>query len=101
MGEVNRYTFYDKTKRLIASPPDTLSCHKKGLDPYDVPNLMAVVITSNNKLNGLYIDPEDRRHYVAWSEAEKPPTGYFKPLWKWMHEEGGQQAVLGYLQGLE
>jgi hypothetical protein len=66
-----------------------------------VPNVMAVVITSNNKLNGLYIPADDRRYYVAWSKSEKQPKEYFKPLWEWMHGGGGKQAIVGYLQRLD
>jgi Family of unknown function (DUF5906) len=98
LGDVDRYKFYDNCKRFIAAPPDNLPCNKKGIESYSVPNVMAVVITSNNKLSGLYIDPDDRRHYVAWSAAEKESPAYFESLWNWMLEGGGKQAVLGYLQ---
>jgi hypothetical protein len=98
---INRYDFYEKSKRLIAGPPDTLPCRKLYQGRYYVPNVLAVVITSNNKLNGLHIDPEDRRYYVAWSKAEKNPTAYNKKIWEWMREKGGKQAVLGYLRHLE
>jgi hypothetical protein len=100
-GGVDRYAFYENSKRLIAAPPNTLPCRKMYLGRYYVPNVMAVAITSNNKLNGLYIHPEDRRYYVAWSKAEKPAKGYFKPLWEWMRKGGGKESVLGYLQRLD
>jgi len=100
LGDVDRYKFYESSKRFIAAPPDTLPCNRKYLASYDVPNVMAVVITSNNKLSGLYIEPDDRRHYVAWSTAEKQPSSYFDRLWNWL-QDGGKQAVLGYLQRLD
>jgi hypothetical protein len=100
-GGVDRYAFYENSKRLIAAPPDTLPCRKMYLGRYYVPNVMAVVITSNNKLNGLYIDPDDRRHFVAWSAAEKRGEAHWRPLWHWMHEGGGKQAALGYLKRLD
>ena len=31
-------------------------------------NLCGVVITTNNKTNGLFLTADDRRHYVTWSE---------------------------------
>jgi hypothetical protein len=74
LGDVDRYKFYEHSKRFIAAPPDTLPCNRKYHSAYNVPNAMGVVITSNNKLSGLYIDPDDRRHYVAWSDAEKQPS---------------------------
>jgi hypothetical protein len=100
LGDVDRYKFYEHAKRFIAAPPDTLPCNRKYLAAYNVPNVMGVVITSNNKLSGLYIDPDDRRHYVAWSNAEKQPAAYFDALWAWM-EGGGKNAVIGYLQRLD
>ncbi len=100
-GGVDRYEFYQKSKRIIAAPPDTLPCRKMYLGNYYVPNVMAVVITSNNKLNGLFIDPDDRRHYVAWSSTERQPDSYFNPLWDWIDNGGGKQAVLGYLRRLD
>ncbi len=102
LGDENRYSFYETTKPLIAGPPDTLTCNLKGIRPYEVPNVMSVVITTNNKLNGLYLPPDDRRHYVAWSPLpEKPGDAYFDPLWDWMLDCGGKAAVLGYLQRLD
>jgi hypothetical protein len=100
-GGIDRYAFYESSKRLIAAPPDTLPCRKMYLGRYYVPNIMAVAITSNNKLNGLYIHPDDRRYYVAWSKVEKAPTSYFDHLWDWMLTGGGKEAVLGYLQRLD
>jgi hypothetical protein len=100
LGDVDRYKFYESSKRFIAAPPDTLTCNRKYLAAYDVPNVMAVVITTNNKLSGLYIELDDRRHYVAWSTAERPPATYFDNLWGWLRE-GGKQAVFGYLRRLD
>jgi hypothetical protein len=101
MGDENRYSFYEATKPLIAGPPDTLRCNLKGQTPYSVPNVMAVVITTNNKLSGLYLPADDRRHYVTWSPAERPSTDYFDHLWDWMDNRGGKEAVVGYLQRLD
>ena len=100
LGDVDRYKFYESSKRFIAAPPDTLPCNRKYLAPYNVPNVMAVIITTNNKLSGLYIEPDDRRHYVAWSTAEKRSASYFDRLWNWL-QEGGKEAVMGYLLRLD
>lgn len=100
LGDGDRYKFYESCKRFIAAPPDTLPCNRKYMASYNVPNVMAVVITSNHKLSGLYIDPDDRRHYIAWSTAEKRPATYFDYLWAWMLG-GGKQAVMGYLLRLD
>jgi hypothetical protein len=36
-----------------------------------VPNVCNVVITTNHKLDGLYLPENDRRHFMAWSERTK------------------------------
>jgi|ERR1700733_8741524 len=101
-GGVDRYDFYERSKRLIAAPPDMISCRKMYQGAYSVPNVMAVVITSNNKLSGLYIEPGDRRHYVAWSKAEKAPDSYFEALLvmdahrRRSGGHGGLSEALGY-----
>ena len=100
MGDADKFKLYDTMKRYIAAPPDTLTCNLKHQAAYDVPNVMGVVITSNRKLNGLYLDPDDRRHYVAWSSAERQTPAYYEKLVHWL-EHGGKQAVYGYLMALD
>ena len=70
LGEVNRYSFYDHMKAYTAAPPDVLRCDEKNVKEYAVLNVCAVITTTNHK-DGLYLPPDDRRHYVAWSEATK------------------------------
>ena len=101
LGDSDRYKFYDHCKELIAGPPDTLRCNKKGLGAYYVPNVMGIVFTSNNKLNGLYIDADDRRHFVAWSAVSKREDNYYAHLADWLNMKGGKQAVVGYLRRLD
>jgi hypothetical protein len=98
---IDRRDFYERSKNLTTAPPETVSCRKMYQGAYAVPNVMAVVITSNNKLNGLHIDPDDRRYYVAWSKAAKQSDEYFNPLWSWMLAGGGREAVVGYLRRLD
>jgi len=97
LGDFDRYKFYEHGKRFIAAPPDTLRCNLKYLGAYNVPNVMGVIITSNHKLAGIYLDPDDRRHYVAWSSAEPQPSSYYDALWHWM-ENGGKSALVGFLR---
>ena len=65
-------------------------------------NLVGVLITTNNKMNGLYLPHDDRRHYVAWSalkEADLSP-GYFNNLWDW-YAEGGLDHVAAFLRAYD
>jgi hypothetical protein len=99
LGDVDRYAFYDHMKVYTAAPPDVLRCDEKNVREYAVPNVCGVVITTNHKTDGLYLPADDRRHYVAWSEAtrEQFPTDYWTRLYGW-YESGGHGHVAAYLQ---
>jgi hypothetical protein len=98
LGEVNRYSFYEHTKVLIASPPETLWCDEKYLRPYAVPNLCGVVFTTNHRQGGLYLPGDDRRHFVVWSEATRDEcdAAHFDSLYGW-YDAGGRAEVAEYL----
>ncbi|MBS0586372.1 MAG: hypothetical protein JSS37_00060 [Proteobacteria bacterium] len=101
LGEFNRYEFYEHSKAYIAAPPDTHQCNQKHAKAYPVFNLMGVIITTNHKTAGIYLPADDRRHYVAWSDARKEEfePDYFTGIWNWL-DEGGYDAVANYLQNL-
>jgi hypothetical protein len=90
VGEANRYGFYERTKTIIASPPETLRIDRKFVGTYRIPNVAGVIFTTNNRLNGLYLPPDDRRHFVAWSEAlpAEFSQDYFTGLYDWYFVEG-------------
>ena len=67
LGEINRYSFYEHCKPLIAAPPEVLRCDEKNIREYSVPNVTGVIITSNYLTDGCFLPADDRRHYVAWS----------------------------------
>lgn len=98
-GNISRYDFYEGTKTLMASPPETLTVMEKYLKRYDIMNLVGLIITTNNKMNGLYLPHDDRRHYVAWSPLQEVDfkAGYFAELWAW-YEAGGFDHVAAYLR---
>ena len=98
LGEVNRYAFYEHTKTLIAAPPEVLHCEQRYLQPYAVPNLCGVIFTTNHRHGGLYLPADDRRHFVAWSEATRADFGaaYWDRLYRW-YAAGGREEVAAYL----
>jgi hypothetical protein len=107
LGDINRYQFYEGTKTYAAAPPDVLRCNEKFVGHYYLPNVLGMIITTNYKATGLYLPPDDRRHYVAWSALKPPPDPetpegkvtkeYFDRIWKWYREEGGLDQVADYL----
>ena len=98
MGEVSRYELYEHMKSYLAAPPDMLSCNEKHLRQHDVLNCMGVIFTTNHLSSGIYLPAEDRRHYVAWSDA-KPQDfaeGYWDDIYAWFNS-GGDRHVAAFL----
>ncbi|XNO44982.1 primase-helicase family protein [Sinorhizobium meliloti] len=102
LGEVNRYAFYEHCKPLLAAPPDRLFIDEKNRPEYLIPNLCGVVIGSNYKTDGIYLPEDDRRHYVAASEAARTDfkEGYFEDLYRWFDKEGSGH-VAAYLRSVD
>jgi len=98
LGDVNRYTFYDRLKAYTAAPPDVLMCNQKHMQAFAVPNITSVIITTNYKQHGLFLLPDDRRHYVASSDRDKSDfsEGYWQELHDW-YDHGGKAHVAAYL----
>jgi hypothetical protein len=102
LGETSRYQFYDHMKACTAAPPDMLLIDEKFRAEYHVLNCVGIVYTTNHKTNGIYLPPEDRRHYVAWSECKKGDFGedYWNGLWDF-YNSGGDRHVAAYLRSLD
>jgi hypothetical protein len=102
LGEVNRFAFYDHTKRYVATPPGEIRVNEKHLREYDIVNCSGFIITTNHKTDGIYLPPDDRRHYVAWSNLRKEDFNpeYWNTLWGWYHS-GGFEDVAAYLAELD
>ena len=102
LGEVNRYAWHDHVKAYTAAPPDVLRVDEKNLREHNILNCCGVIITTNHKTDGIYLPPDDRRHYVAWCDLSKEDfaTGYWNSLWGW-YGNGGYHHVAAYLRELD
>jgi hypothetical protein len=102
LGEIDRYGFYEHMKTYTAAPPDVLRVDEKNIREHAIFNVVGVIITTNNKANGIYLPADDRRHYVAWSELTKDDFGedYWSNLWQW-YDAGGRAHVAAYLRTLD
>jgi len=102
LGEIDRFAFYEATKTLIAAPPDTLRVNPKYVPPYYVLNVTGVIITTNHKVGGLFLPPDDRRHFVAWSTVEPGAfdAAYWAGYWARL-DAGGADAVADHLRALD
>ena len=99
LGDVNRFTLYERAKTLMASPPDVLRCNEKHLRQHYIVNVTGVIITTNHKTDGIFLPADDRRHYVAWSLLTKEDFApdYWVKFWHW-YECGGFEHVAAFLQ---
>ncbi len=102
LGEVDRFAFYDHMKTFTAAPPDVLRVDEKHLREYAVFNVCGVIITTNHKSDGIYLPADDRRHYVAWSDAQREDFSpkYWTDLYSW-YELAGNRHVSAYLSTLD
>lgn len=96
--DINPFDFYEATKTLIASPPDVHRVDEKNIPEHSVLNVTGVILTTNHLVGGLYLPPEDRRHYFAWSRCIKEEmVGPCTALWAW-YAAGGLANVVSYLR---
>lgn len=102
LGDVDRYAFYEHMKTYTAAPPDVLRVDEKHAREHSIFNVVGIIITTNNKLDGIYLPPDDRRHYVAWSDMTKEQfhEQYWTDLWAW-YNSGGRENVAEYLRCLD
>jgi hypothetical protein len=102
-GELSRFEAYDASKTYIAAPPDTLRVNEKYLREHYVFNCCSVIITTNYKTDGIYLPADDRRHYVAWSDAKREDfsKAYWNKLWGWYKKGSGFEAIAAYLAALD
>jgi hypothetical protein len=98
LGEMDRYKFYEHTKGYLAAPPDVIRVDEKNRREHYVANVCGCVITTNYKTDGLYLPADDRRHYVAWSDATREmfDSDYWTRLYAW-YADGGIGHVIAYL----
>jgi hypothetical protein len=99
LGDVSRYAWYEQLKPYTAAPPDVLRVDEKNVREYNIINCVGIIITTNHKCDGIFLPPDDRRHYVAWSERTKDDftPKYWNEIYHWYQHEGGNQNVTAYL----
>lgn len=98
----NRYMLYEHMKTYMAAPPKVLLCDMKYMPSMNILNICGVIITTNHKTNGIYLPADDRRHYVAWSDALVTDfeSDHWGKLYRW-YAAGGLQHVAAYLRSYD
>jgi hypothetical protein len=102
LGDSDRFAFYDHTKTYIAAPPDVLRVDEKFTRETQALNCLLLLITTNDRTSGIYLPPDDRRHFVVWSPLSKEDfsEGYWRRLWGW-YASGGIGHVVAHLRALD
>ena len=79
----DRFKFYDMTKDWAASPPETLRVSDKNVRPYQIQNVVLPIYSTNHKTDGMFWPPEDRRHFMAWSDRKRADfeTDHWRTYW--------------------
>ena len=97
-----RFHFYERTKDWFAAPPETLMIRDLWIKQHPMFNLVGPIVTTNHLTDGLYLPPEDRRYYVAWSDRrpEEFTEQYWNDLWNW-YQDGGLEHAARYLATLD
>jgi hypothetical protein len=99
-SNLSRFEMYEICKDLAAAPPLALECNEKHKGQYPVANVLRLILTTNHQVDGLYMDPNDRRHYCAWSDAPKMTEADANAIYAW-YENGGLDAVAHFLRTLD
>jgi len=102
LGDVDRYQFYEHVKTYAAAPPDVLRIDEKNLREHTIPNIVGLVMTTNHAVTGMYLPPDDRRHFVAVSTVDRSEfdQDYFNRIHKWF-AAGGMGHVAAYLRSID
>ena len=82
--------------------PTCCAWTKRTSRTHPIVNVLAGIITTNHRTDGLYLPADDRRHFVLWSDATKEDPDfagdYWKNLWGWYYGEGGIENVAAFLK---
>jgi hypothetical protein len=101
-GDYDRYALDDALKTVTAAPPDIHRIHAKYGVHHNIPNVCKVAITTNHKIDSLYVAPDTSRYYITWCTLVEGDfaSGYWPKLYNWYEAENGCAIVAHYLQNL-
>ena len=92
-GFVSAHDYGTKLKPLLAQPPEFLEVNRKFMQPYEIPNRVAVVLFSNEE-NPLHLERGQRRvHVVNRREQKTESIDYYGKLHDWLKSGGNEQAA--------
>lgn len=98
MPPAHKRDVYEDIKGILTTPPDHIRINRKGLEEYDIPNLVNLMITTNHE-GAIALADDDRRFDVVLTRqaaADEDAAAYYGALHHW-YETGGHEAVFGWL----
>jgi hypothetical protein len=73
----------NKLKPICAAPPAHLTLNRKGMIQYQVPNVLAMVIMTNER-QPMPIRRNNERFFCLWCPQDKQTDEYYKRLYDWL-----------------
>jgi len=103
MPPAHKRDVYEDLKGDLTTPPDVIRINRKGVEEYDIPNVLNVAVTSNHA-GAIALAEDDRRFDVvgtvmAVTGTEAEIGAYYTALHRWYSRDGGREIVAGYLMG--
>jgi len=95
MHNFERKATMNRMKPLIAAPPHSLEVNTKGRPEFFVPNLLNVVIFTNEP-DALAVSRTDRRYFVSWNDDPPQDKAFYDRIWSW-YRQGGMELVGAWL----
>ena len=103
MPPAHKRDVYEDLKGDLTTPPDVIRINRKGVEEYDIPNVLNVAVTTNHA-GAIALAEDDRRFDVVGTvmavEGTEAEIGiYYTALHRWYSHDGGREIVAGYLMG--
>jgi hypothetical protein len=97
MPPANKRSCYEEIKGWLTTPPAEVQINLKGIEPFSLPNVVNVVVTTNHE-GAIALTEDDRRFVVVSTVAADQGEGsaYFSRLHGWL-ATGGLEAAAGWL----
>ena len=100
MPPAHKKDAYEELKVVTAEPPEVIRINLKSTHPYEIPNILNVIVTTNH-IGAIALERDDRRFDIIATVAaitgdRKAVSEYYKTLHEW-YGAGGKEAVAGYL----
>ena len=93
---IDRRALENRLKPILAAPPELLTVQRKNAHPVQVIN-QALVLAMTNFRDAIAIPTEDRRWFVAWTDAPRMTEAAARSLWAYFNS-GGLEAGAAYLK---